>query len=201
MKKLIYIIPIVIIVLIVCLQERSVSIKVNSSYNVNCDFDTVRKLMVRTNVSEKMIESEIINKKITGISFTTNRLINGNWTILANTEYKINVKNENFKAIVPIKICSLVTPDNIDSKTVNTSTVKELQLYREITRMKRNGKQTYVFSQIDIIIKFYAPPFKIVDDWIRAKMIKNANQSLNKKQQILIQELTKYKRKKLSFDF
>ena len=205
MKKLIYVIPVALIALIITkffiFQSRSVSIKCASSYAVDCEWETTRRVMVRTNVMEKVVAScgaEIIDKKTTGITFATNRLINGNWIITATGEYKIKSNEPDF--IVPVKVYSVVTPNTIDSEVVNSMPVKELTKYIERTHMRKDGSKTSIFSQIDMTVTFSAPPFKSFDEMVKKRMVDNAMNSLQKEKDVLIQELAKYKGRKVIFE-
>lgn len=176
---------------------------VNDVFYLDDDYDTVRKVFVRTDVVEKILaanNAEIVDKKIEGLSIGADRLFkNPNWVVDLNGFVKIRFNDPKFKKEIVLRQYANITPERLTLTGYMTHPQDELQRYQINLQLFREGSRTRAELNMLVGITYHAPNLKCIHDKVELALNNRLQEGVARTKSTIQSCVSQYRGKKFIF--
>lgn len=170
------------------------------SFYLPYNYDIVRRVLVRTNAMEKLVESEngqIIEQDWQGFSLSTDKILNANWLVEASGIFKVRVRQEYLNETIKLKLRSTITREEMLVTITSLAPAGYMNFYSTTIQLKRQGDRTLVCIWLSIEAQFTAPKSDFIKQQVQQQLKKEAEKSVLRTQKTLQVIIDQYKDKKI----
>ncbi len=175
------------------------------AFVVNCDFETARKIMVRTDAGDRMVAAcngRVISKQVGSLDVSTDKILKGmrgNWEVNAKTNYMVEAPNPRGGLVVlPLEQVSCVHPNHLVSVTKLLQPAGNFRGQETHVDIQPYAGATYVTITLFLDIGFTAPYWPSGQKELEKQIVEGADAALSKMQTALIKTVGERKGQKLS---
>lgn len=186
---------------LLCHEFRHTTVKEHAFY-ITSDFEHVRKIMVRTDASERLLAAcggEIVEKHVDSLNFSTDRLINGNFTLACQARLLLKMPDPQSGGymFLPVTQTAHVRPQELLSTIKLVHPVGNIHDQQIVLHMQPYGKMTLVRMRAVLEVRVHAPVWLKLEPVLKSRMEAGLNEATKKMQDTLIQVTEEYRGKKL----
>jgi len=168
-----------------------------STFYINEDFDTVRRVLVRAPTMKKMVElghGTLIESKQEDIVVGFNRILDPNWMVEADGWFTVRHQNGYLEGqILTLRQHVIFTKDKMDSTISLTEPVGTLVAYDTFTHLERCGSRTKVKQRLVMTIHYKIVHTRNLKKIVESELDKAATESMWEQEHSLREVIKIYK--------
>jgi hypothetical protein len=179
-------------------------VTLSKTFYLNQSYESVRKALVRTNATEKIVEAneaKILRQTIQGANFSADKIRNISSTWKVDADREIEIKVQELGCPMVFKQSAIIKPTDMVVTCRLVRPVEHLQDYKLVTKLEQYGNQTKVSISLYMMIKYRAPKLAIVKERIDTEVNEIAVKRLSMTQSAFEIVLPQYKDKGLFLRF
>lgn len=186
-------------------QQYSASKTDQSQFVIPTEFESVRRVLVRTNALEVLIAAnggEVVRHNWQGISLAVDKILQpSNWVVEASGDFEVRYDDEYYGIIIlPLKQNVLITKSKMVIRVKLVQPTAHIQRYEtEIVLSQHNRSSTIVEQSITTEILVTIPNSQEYEEYIEEQITNSVRDFLENNQQAMTELIERHRGTRLMF--